>query len=115
MGATLYPITAAAIGHRDLYDMLYGSRCVPFRRGTFNILAESPQNPSTYFLTGAGGLLQQVLLRYYSLRLSSNAIELNYKPILPRELTEVSVKGLHARGRTHALVETPARATLEPH
>jgi len=115
MSATLYSFAAPAIGHRDLYDMLYGSRYVPFRRGTFNILAESPQDPSTYFLTGAGGLLQQVLLGYCSLRLSSNAIELTYKPMLPREVTEVSVLGLYARGRTYDLVETPARASLKPH
>ncbi|HTX99463.1 MAG TPA: hypothetical protein VMG09_05550 [Bacteroidota bacterium] len=115
MSATLKPFAAAAIGHRDLYDMLYGSRYVPFRRGTFNILEEAPQSPSTNLLSSVGRLLQKVLFWYCGLRLSRKGFDLPDKPVLPREITEVSVLGLYARGRTYDLVETPARASLKPH
>jgi len=101
MGITLYQIVAAEIQERDLYDDFYKISYLPYIREPFNVFAETPQNMSTNFLTGAGGFLQQVLFGYTGLRITDQGLIQEHQPMLPRGVSEVAIKGIHYRGKSY--------------
>ncbi|HQT91697.1 MAG TPA: hypothetical protein PL001_06675, partial [Candidatus Kryptobacter bacterium] len=101
MGITLYQIVAAEIQNRNLFEDFYKLSYRPYIRGSFNVFAETPDNMSTNFLTGAGGFLQQVVFGYTGLRITSTGLSVKYKPMLPIGVRSLTIANLHFRGKLY--------------
>ncbi len=112
MGVTLYQNVAAEIQDRKLFDDFFELSYKPYIRGSFNVFAETPQNMSTNFLTGAGGFLQQVLFGYTGLRITENGLVQKYKPMLPPGVHEMEIRNIHFRGKIYKVVVRNGKTTL---
>jgi len=63
----------------------------PFVRGPFMVLAETAKNNRTYFLTGAGSLLQGIIFGYAGIDITPQGLR-QVDSVLPRDIKSVSVK-----------------------
>ncbi|MFZ1081808.1 MAG: hypothetical protein WAO19_07775, partial [Candidatus Kryptoniota bacterium] len=104
MGIALYQNVAAEIRNRELFDEFFNLSYKAYLRAPFNVLAETPENMSTNFLTGAGGFLQQVLFGYTGLRIAEDGLVQKYEPMLPEGVKEMTITSLNFRGRQYNVV-----------
>jgi trehalose/maltose hydrolase-like predicted phosphorylase len=104
MGTEFYPILAAQIGDSRLIGQLLGPLSAPYLRPPFQVLAETPENQNTNFITGAGAFLQQFVFGYTGLRFSENGWERKYPSILPPGIRRLTLKNVTIRGKRDTLV-----------
>lgn len=71
----------------------------PYLRGEYLMMAETPSNDATYFITGAGGLLQAVLMGYLGLDITTDGIRQIPSSLPPgvTSLTAVTPHGTFTR------------------
>ncbi len=106
MTVTLYPVIAAELGERALVDSLLPGTYRPYLRGPFLMLAETPRNDAVSFVTGAGGVLQQVLFGYTGLRFTDRGLAPVVRPLLPSRVRRLELRNIPIRGaRYHVIVE----------
>jgi hypothetical protein len=98
MTVTFYALVAAELGDRALVDELGPRSYKPNLRGPFLALAETPHNDAVHFLTGAGGLLQQVIFGYSGLRLGEDGLTQAFPALLPSRLRRLTVRNVSVRG-----------------
>ena len=65
MTITLYPIVAAELRDAELFNDFIPKSYKNYLRPPFHVLAETPTNNSTNFITGAGGFFAASHLRPY--------------------------------------------------
>jgi protein-glucosylgalactosylhydroxylysine glucosidase len=114
MGVTLLPVAAAETGDQPLFDRLIGLSYKTYLRPPFQVLAETPQNNSTNFLTGAGGFLQQVIFGYTGLRIGENGLTQVYKPMLPHGITRLVLKNFYNRGKRSDITVQNGDVRIQP-
>jgi hypothetical protein len=99
MTVTLYPVIAAALGNRALFDSLVPLTYQGYLRPPFTVLAETPRTQGVDFVTGAGGFLQQVQYGWTGLRWGRGGLERSAPPMLPAGVTRLTLRGVHDRHR----------------
>jgi hypothetical protein len=99
MGVEFLPILADELHARSLLDDLLPRTYEPYVRAPFEVLAETPNNNNTNFITGAGAFLQQFLYGCTGLRLSQEGLTQKYTPMLPSGVTRLVLRNLTVRGR----------------
>ena len=104
MGGEFYPILAAELDKRKLIGQMLGPLSTAYLRPPFQVIAETPENQNTNFITGAGAFLQQFVFGYSGLRLTSNGLEQKFAPVLPPGVQKLTLKNISARGHTKTLV-----------
>ncbi len=104
MGGEFYPILAAQIGDRPLIGRLLLPLSTPYLRPPFQVIAETPDNQNTNFITGAGAFLQQFVFGYSGLRLGENGLERKFPPVLPPGVRRLSLKNITVHGKRETLV-----------
>ncbi|MCU7524493.1 MAG: glycoside hydrolase family 65 protein [Ignavibacteria bacterium] len=92
MGSNFLPIIAAELGDDSLFNYTIEKTYKGYLRPPFNVLAETHTNQSINFLTGAGAFLQQVIFGYTGLRLTDKGFIQEFKPMLPRNITSLTLK-----------------------
>ncbi len=97
MGTEFYPILAAELGDRTLIGRLLKPLVLPYLRPPFQVIAETPDNRNTSFITGAGAFLQQFLFGYSGLRLTDRGLERRFSPVLPPGVRKLRLKNLTVR------------------
>ena len=75
---------------------------LPYHRGDFLMVSESPVNETISLLTGLGGLLQLVMMGWGGLRMRDN--ELAAANNLPKNVEYMKICNLHYYGKTFDLV-----------
>ncbi len=106
MGGEFYPILAAEMGNRELIGQMLGPLSTPYLRPPFQVVAETPRNRNTNFITGAGAFLQQFVFGYSGLRLTDNGLEQKFRPVLPPGIEKMTLKNITVRGKRQTLVFT---------
>lgn len=106
MGGEFYPILAAQLGERALIGQLLGPLSTAYLRPPFQVIAETPQNRNTNFITGAGAFLQQFVFGYSGLRLTEKGLEQKFTPVLPPGVQKLTLKNISVRGQRKTLVFT---------
>ena len=104
MTVTLYAVVAAELGDRALVDSLLPLAYRGYVRPPFDVLAETPENEGTDFLTGAGGFLQQVVYGYTGLRLGEAGLQATFRPVLPSRIRRLVLRNFSARGRRYDIL-----------
>ena len=99
MGGTLFPVVAAEVGDHKTFDRIIPMTYQGYLRPPFNVLAETPTNNATNFVTGAGGLLQQVVFGYTGLRLNEDGLTKRFAPMLPSGVTRLNLKNFRVRNK----------------
>lgn len=70
----------------------------------FNVRTETASNNTSYFLTAAGGLLQNIIYGFSGLRIRSNGLVEAYPPMLPPTWRSLTLSHVRFRGRLYDLV-----------
>lgn len=104
MTVTFYPIIAAELGDARLFNDLIPQSYQNYLRPPFNVLAETPTNNSTNFITGAGGFLQQVIFGYTGLRFSERGLSQRFEPLLPASAKKLILKNFSLQGQKYDIV-----------
>jgi trehalose/maltose hydrolase-like predicted phosphorylase len=104
MGGEFYPILAAQLGDRKLIGQMLGPLSGPYLRAPFQVIAETPENRNTNFITGAGAFLQQFVFGYTGLRLTENGLEQKFAAVLPPNVRKLTLKNITERGKRKTLV-----------
>lgn len=99
MTGTLFPVIAAELGDRKTFDRLIPLTYQQHLRAPFNAFSETPRNNATNFVTGAGGLLQQVVFGYTGLRLTDDGFTKQFNPMLPSGVTRLNLKNFRVRNK----------------
>ncbi len=103
MGGEFYPILAAQLGDRQLIGQLLTPLYAPYLRPPFNVVAETPDNQNTNFITGAGAFLQQFIFGYTGLRLGERGLDRKFRPVLPPSVMRLTLKNVSVRGKRETL------------
>jgi hypothetical protein len=103
MGGEFYPILAAQLGNRDLIKRMLGPLSTAYLRLPFQVVAETPENQNTNFITGAGAFLQQFVFGYPGLRLTDNGLEQKYDSVLPPGVQKLTLKNITVHGQRKTL------------
>jgi protein-glucosylgalactosylhydroxylysine glucosidase len=104
MTTEFYPILAGQIRDRQLIGRLLGPLSIPYLRPPFRVIAETPNNQNTNFITGAGAFLQQFLFGYTGLRFTQNGLERKFDPVLPPGIQKLTLKNVSIRNKRQTLV-----------
>lgn len=70
----------------------------------FNVRTETAGNNTGYFLTAAGGLLQNIIYGFSGLRIQSQGLVAAYPPMLPPGWTSLTLRHVRFRGQSYDLV-----------
>ncbi|MFA3783270.1 hypothetical protein ABRY23_09435 [Melioribacteraceae bacterium 4301-Me] len=92
MGVNFLPIIAAELKLDSLFNFTIEKTLKGYLRPPFNVLAETHSNNSINFITGAGAFLQQVIFGYTGLRLTDEGFVQKYKPMLPKNISKLTLK-----------------------
>jgi hypothetical protein len=103
MGTEFYPILAAQISDRSAIGHLLRPLSIPYLRPPFQVVAETPRNENTNFITGAGAFLQQFLFGYTGLRLREDGLDRAFRPTLPPGIGRLTLKSITIRGNRQTL------------
>ena len=84
MTQAIFSLLYARLGLKDeamryLYEAYLPNLCTPFRT-----LAEYNGGDNPYFLTGAGGVLQALVMGFGGYDFTENGLSQLYKPLLPK-------------------------------
>ena len=115
MGVTLLSVDAAELGLHALVDSLLPYSYRPHVHGPFLMLSETPTNNAFDFLTGAGGLLQQVIFGYTGLRLENSGLVPAFPPVLPSRVTRLVLRNIQVRGKHYDITVDASGRRMEPH
>jgi len=114
MTVTLYAVVAAELGDRGLVDSLLPWSYQGYLRAPFHVLAETPTNDAVTFVTGAGGVLQQVVYGYTGLRLGEGGLRPAFRPVLPSRVHRLVLRNFSVRGRRYDIVVDRDTASFVP-
>ncbi|MFL6351402.1 MAG: hypothetical protein ACJ74Z_06090 [Bryobacteraceae bacterium] len=109
MGGEFYPILAAELGDQKLIEQMLTPLSTPYLRPPFQVIAETPRNQSTNFITGAGAFLQQFIFGYPGLRLTQNGLEKQFPTVLPAGINKLVLKNIAVHGKRQTLIFTSNR------
>ena len=107
MGTNFLPIIAAEFKLDSLFNWIIKETLKGYLRPPFNVLAETHDNNSINFITGAGSFLQQVIFGYSGLRLTEQGLVKKYDPMLPRGVSEMVLKNFIIRGKKYNIIVKP--------
>jgi len=91
-----YPVfagAAARTGDVALTTRLFKKAIDPYKKGDFKILSLRIQRSTTFFGTGAGGLMQAVILGFGGLHFTKDGL-LQKEPLLPEGWKSLTLKGI---------------------
>jgi hypothetical protein len=94
---------------------MLGPLSTAYLRPPFQVVAETPENQNTNFITGAGAFLQQFVFGYPGLRLTDKGLEQKYDSVLPPGVQKLTLKNITVHGQRKTLrfshVEPPRPAS----
>jgi len=94
------PIPAVELGERSVLRSLLEQTDRGYLRPPFQVLAETPSNNNTNFITGAGAFLQQFIFGYPGLRFSGDkGLSRTFAGLLPDGISRLVLRNVSIRGR----------------
>ena len=102
MGKSVFAVIYARQGNAREAYRLFKESYEPNKRPPFGALAEAATSDNPYFATGAGGMLQVVLVGFGGLHITENGIE-QMNEILPKEWKSLTLKGIGPTRKTYVV------------
>lgn len=102
MGKSIFAIIYARLGDTENAYRLFKESFEPNKHSPFGALSESSTANNSYFVTGAGGMLQAVLFGFGGLHFTDQGI-IQKNPILPKEWKSLTIKGIGIDKRTYLI------------
>lgn len=100
MGKSIFAVLYARLGDVENAFRLFRASYVPNQQAPFGALSEKATANYSYFVTGAGGLLQTVLFGFGGLDIADQGI-IQKNPILPKSWKSLTIKGVGIDKKTY--------------
>ncbi|HEY4096113.1 MAG TPA: glycosyl hydrolase family 65 protein, partial [Baekduia sp.] len=111
MTDAIHALLTSQLGTPGCAAFTFTKRSVdPFMRGPYEQFSEARTGGAFTFTTGAGGFLQEFLYGYSGMRWRGDRLVLD--PSLPPQLSGVTLRAVHWRGRTVRVAITRAATTV---
>jgi protein-glucosylgalactosylhydroxylysine glucosidase len=102
MTQAIFTLLYARLGDREKAAYFFKDSYIPNLNPPFRVIAETKGGTNPYFATGAGGILQAVLMGFGGLDIGPGGIAL-VKSNLPKNWTGLTLKGIGPQKKTYHL------------
>ena len=99
MTQAIFTLLYARLGDRDKAWRWFQDAFVPNLNPPFRVIAETKGGTNPYFATGAGGVLQAVLVGFGGLDITARGI-VQVKSVLPPQWKSLTIKGVGPEKKT---------------
>lgn len=102
MSKSVYSILYSQIGDADKAWYYFQDSYIPNLNPPFRVIAEFDGGTNPYFITGAGGTLQSVLMGFGGLRITDQGV-VQGKSALPAQWKSLTLKGIGIDNKTYKI------------
>jgi len=102
MTQAIFTLLYARLGDKDKAWHWFKDAYVPNLNPPFRVLAETKGGTNPYFSTGAGGILQSVMMGFGGLDITPKGI-VQVKSVLPPQWKSLTIKGVGAEKKTYVI------------
>jgi len=102
MTQAIFTLLYSRLGDRDKAGHWFKDAYVPNLNPPFRVLAETKGGTNPYFSTGAGGILQSVLMGFGGLDITPKGI-VQVKSVLPPQWKSLTIKGVGVEKKTYVI------------
>ncbi len=102
MTQAIFTLLYSRLGDRDKAYHWFKDAYVPNLNPPFRVLAETKGGTNPYFSTGAGGILQSVLMGFGGLDITPKGI-VQVKSVLPPQWKSLTIKGVGVEKKTYVI------------
>ena len=99
MTQAIFTLLYARLGDKDKAWHWFKDAYVPNLNPPFRVIAETKGGTNPYFATGAGGILQSVMMGFGGLEITSKGI-IQIKSVLPAQWKSLTIKGVGPEKKT---------------
>ena len=94
MTQAIFSLLYARLGEADKAWYFFQDAYIPNLNPPFRVISETQEGRNPYFVTGAGGILQSVLMGFGGLNITDNGIKQLKSTILPPHWKKLILKGI---------------------
>jgi trehalose/maltose hydrolase-like predicted phosphorylase len=98
MTQAIFALLYARLGNKEKAWYWFKEAYVPNLNPPFRVLAETKGGTNPYFATGAGGILQSVLMGFGGLDITPKGV-IQVKSVLPASWKSLTLKGIGPEGK----------------
>lgn len=102
MTQAVFTLLYARLGNADKAYHWYKESYEPNLNPPFRVIAETKGGTNPYFATGAGGILQSVLMGFGGLEITPNGIS-QVKSVLPKQWKSLTMSGIGPQKKTYSV------------
>jgi trehalose/maltose hydrolase-like predicted phosphorylase len=102
MTQAIFTLLYARLGDGEKAYHWFQDAYVPNLNPPFRVIAETKGGTNPYFATGAGGVLQSVLMGFGGLEITDKGI-IQIKSVLPKQWKSLTIKGIGPLSKTFAV------------
>jgi trehalose/maltose hydrolase-like predicted phosphorylase len=102
MTQAIFTILYARLGNPEKAWHWFGDAYLPNLNPPFRVIAETKGGTNPYFATGAGGILQSVIMGFGGIEITNNGL-IQIKSSLPKHWKSLTLKGLGLQKRTFTI------------
>ena len=102
MTQAIFTLLYARLGNADKAMHWFKDAYLSNQKKPFNVIAETKGGTNPYFATGAGGVLQSVLMGFGGLDITEKGI-VQVKSVLPKQWKSLTITGVGQMHQTFAV------------
>jgi Trehalose and maltose hydrolases (possible phosphorylases) len=102
MTQAIFSLLYARLGNKEKAFHFFKDAYIPNLNPPFRVISEMKGGDNPYFITGAGGLLQTVMMGFGGLEISPNGI-IQRKGMLPANWKSLTIKGIGMEQKTYTI------------
>ena len=102
MTQAIFTLLYARLGNADKAYQWFKESYEPNLNPPFRVIAETKGGTNPYFATGAGGILQAVLMGFGGIEITPNGLS-QVKSVLPKHWKSLTIKGIGSQKKTYVV------------
>ena len=101
MTQAIFSLLYSRLGNAEKATHFFKDAYLPNLNPPFRVIAETKGGTNPYFITGAGGVLQAVMMGFGGLDITDNGIVQEKTGVLPTHWKTLTLKGIGTKGKTY--------------
>lgn len=101
MTQAIFALLYSRLGDAEKAAHFFNDAYLPNLNPPFRVIAETKGGNNPYFITGAGGVLQAVLMGFGGLEITDQGIVRQPSGVLPPHWKSLTLKGIGIKGDTY--------------
>lgn len=101
MTQAIFSLLYSKIGNVEKASHFFQDAYIPNLNPPFRVIAETKGGNNPYFITGAGGVLQSIMMGFVGLRITDKGIVQDATGVLPSNWESITLKGIGPKEETY--------------